>query len=48
MTVAKLTIRTVWERPNFHSSPAIERSVDTALQVSGLTKHDIDCYDVYS
>lgn len=38
----------VWERPNFYSSPSIERSIDTALQISGLTKEDIDCFDFYS
>jgi hypothetical protein len=39
---------TVWERPNFYSSPSIERSIDTALLVSGLDKADIDLYDFYS
>ncbi|KAK4948152.1 hypothetical protein LTR10_013206 [Elasticomyces elasticus] len=37
-----------WNRPNYHSSPAIERSVDTGLEVSGLTRDDIDLYDFYS
>ncbi|KAF2498353.1 hypothetical protein BU16DRAFT_481187 [Lophium mytilinum] len=37
-----------WERPNFHSSPCISRSIDASLQVSGLTKDDIDLYDFYS
>jgi len=38
----------VWERPNYHSSPSIERSIDSALRVSDLTKEDIDLYDFYS
>lgn len=38
----------VWERPNYHSSPSISRSIDAALGVSGLNKQQIDCYDFYS
>jgi hypothetical protein len=38
----------VWERPNYYSSPSIERSLDSALEVSGLAKEDIDLYDFYS
>ncbi|KAF2437113.1 hypothetical protein EJ08DRAFT_602057 [Tothia fuscella] len=37
-----------WERPDFHSSPSISRSIDAALKVSGLSKEDIDLYDFYS
>lgn len=37
-----------FNRTNFHSSPAIERSIDTALKVSGLTKDEIHAYDFYS
>ncbi|KAL2415585.1 hypothetical protein ABEF95_014121 [Exophiala dermatitidis] len=37
-----------WERPNYHSSPAIERSLDAGLRVCGLTKDDIDLFDFYS
>ncbi|KAK6414530.1 hypothetical protein LTR81_011719 [Elasticomyces elasticus] len=37
-----------WQRPNFYWSPAISRSLDAGLQVSGLTKDDIDLYDFYS
>ncbi|KIW15973.1 hypothetical protein PV08_06023 [Exophiala spinifera] len=37
-----------WERPNYYSSPSIERSLDSALEVSGLDKSDIDLYDFYS
>jgi len=37
-----------WERPNYYSSPAIERSLDAGLQVSGLDKEEIDLYDFYS
>lgn len=38
----------VWKRPNFHSSPSISRSLDAGIQVSGLTKDEIDLYDFYS
>lgn len=38
----------VWERPNFYSSPSISRSLDASIQVSGLTKDEIDLYDFYS
>ncbi|KUJ06859.1 uncharacterized protein LY89DRAFT_661468 [Mollisia scopiformis] len=37
-----------WERPNFYSSPAISRSLDEALKVSGLAKDEIDVFDFYS
>ncbi|ETI27903.1 hypothetical protein G647_00352 [Cladophialophora carrionii CBS 160.54] len=37
-----------WERPNYHSSPSISRSIDAGLHVSGLAKEDIDLYDFYS
>ncbi|EXJ72739.1 uncharacterized protein A1O5_03886 [Cladophialophora psammophila CBS 110553] len=37
-----------WERPNYFTSPSIERSIDAALRVSGLTKEDIDLFDFYS
>lgn len=40
--------QTVWNRPNFHSSPAISRSIDAALHVSALDKNEIDMYDFYS
>lgn len=42
------TLSKVWLRPNYHSSPSIERSIDAGLRVSGLTKEDIDLYDFYS
>lgn len=38
----------VWQRPNFHSSPSIERALDAALEVSGIIKDKIDLYDFYS
>lgn len=38
----------VWERPNFYSSPAISRSLDACLEVSGLVKESIDVFDFYS
>ncbi|TGO27253.1 hypothetical protein BPAE_0045g00520 [Botrytis paeoniae] len=37
-----------WERPNFHSSEALEISLDSALDVSGLETKDIDIFDFYS
>ncbi|KAJ6260116.1 LOW QUALITY PROTEIN: hypothetical protein Dda_4337 [Drechslerella dactyloides] len=37
-----------WQRPNYHSSPAISRSLDAALRISNLTPGDIDLYDLYS
>ncbi|OQU96341.1 hypothetical protein CLAIMM_02438 isoform 2 [Cladophialophora immunda] len=37
-----------WERPNFHSSPSISHTLDAVLRVSGLTKDEIDLYDIYS
>lgn len=39
---------TVWERPNYFSSPAVSQSIDSALSVSALTKDDVDCFDFYS
>jgi hypothetical protein len=41
-------IATVWERPNYFSSPAISRSIDEALRVSGLKADEIDLFDFYS
>ena len=38
----------VWDRPNYYSSPAISRCLDAGLEVSGLTKDDIDYFDFYS
>lgn len=38
----------VWHRPNFHTSPAISKSLDQCLATSGLGKDDIDLYDFYS
>ena len=40
--------RTVWERPNFHSSPAISRSLNACLEVSDLSKEEVDLFDFYS
>ncbi|TEY83824.1 hypothetical protein BOTCAL_0024g00330 [Botryotinia calthae] len=37
-----------WERPNFHSSEALETSLDSALDISGLETKDIDIFDFYS
>ncbi|PBP17674.1 acetyl-CoA acetyltransferase [Diplocarpon rosae] len=38
----------VWERPNFHSSPAISKSLDAGLRVSDVTKEEIDLFDFYA
>ncbi|RMY08472.1 hypothetical protein D0868_04778 [Hortaea werneckii] len=37
-----------WERPSFWWSPAISRSLDAGLDVSGVKKEDVDFYDLYS
>lgn len=37
-----------WERPSYHSSPAISSSLDAALAVSGVSKGEIDIFDFYS
>ncbi|KAF4341928.1 hypothetical protein FBEOM_4094 [Fusarium beomiforme] len=37
-----------WERSNYFSSPAIEYSIDKALESAALTKNEIDCFDFYS
>lgn len=44
----KTDTNTVWERPNFYSSPAISQSLDESLRVSGLSKDEIDLFDFYS
>jgi hypothetical protein len=41
-------VHTVWERQTFTSSPAISKSLDTALQISNLRKEEIDLFDFYS
>jgi hypothetical protein len=37
-----------WLRPNFHSSPSIERSIDAALHVTQTNKTELDLIDIYS
>lgn len=37
-----------WYRPNFHSSPSIERSLSTALSLSDVKRDEIDLIDIYS
>ncbi|KAF3001449.1 hypothetical protein E8E13_008119 [Curvularia kusanoi] len=37
-----------WARPNFHSSPSIERSLSTALSLSNTLVSEIDLIDIYS
>ena len=39
---------TVWERPNFYSSPAIFRSLAACLDVSDLSEKKVDTFDFYS
>jgi hypothetical protein len=41
-------VHLVWERQTFTTSPAISKSLDAALQASGLRKEDIDLFDFYS
>lgn len=48
LILAKTLLSKVWERPNYYSSPAISRSLDAGLNVSGLTKEDINLFDFYS
>ena len=43
----ELTIA-VWQRAEFWWSPSISRSLDAAIEVSGLEKEEIDLYDFYS
>lgn len=38
----------VWERSSFYSCPALEQAIDSALEVSKLSKSDIDAFDIYS
>lgn len=45
---ANLNVHSVWERPNYYSSPSLSRSLDACLEVSGLKKEDIDLFDFYS
>jgi hypothetical protein len=37
-----------WLRPNFHTSPSISRSIDSALAVSNTVKSELDLIDIYS
>jgi hypothetical protein len=37
-----------WHRPNYYTSPSISRSIDATLDITGITKDDIDLYDFYS
>lgn len=37
-----------WHRPDFHSSPSIERSLSTALDVSETSAAELDLIDIYS
>lgn len=38
----------VWHRANFHSSPAMDKALNTSLTRSGLQADDIDLFDFYS
>ena len=42
-----LTVK-VWERPEYWWSPAISRTLDAAIEASGIVKEEIDLYDFYS
>lgn len=46
--ISSYTNTSVWARPNYHSCPALSRSLDAALQVSCLRKDEIDLFDFYS
>ena len=46
--IANVHHHPVWERPNYHSSPSISRSLDACLEICGLHKHQIDLFDFYS
>ncbi|GAD94934.1 thiolase [Paecilomyces variotii No. 5] len=37
-----------WLRPTYHTCPSIEKAIDTALQLAGLGKDQIDVLDIYS
>jgi len=37
-----------WERAEYWWSPAISRSLDASMRVSGVGKEEIDLYDFYS
>lgn len=37
-----------WDRRDFYSSPAVSRSLDAALELSGLKIDNIDIVDIYS
>ncbi len=37
-----------WERPNYHSSPSISRSLTGAFEVTNLAPKDISIHDFYS
>ncbi|KAH8733058.1 hypothetical protein GQ44DRAFT_601041 [Phaeosphaeriaceae sp. PMI808] len=37
-----------WLRPNFHSSPSISHSIDTALSITKTSKAELDLIDIYS
>jgi len=39
---------TVWERPNFHSSSSVSRSLNACLDISRSAKEQIDLFDFYS
>ncbi len=46
--IANVNRYPVWERPNYHSSPSISRSLDACLEICGLSKDRIDLFDFYS
>lgn len=46
--ITNVNRHSVWERPNYHSSPSISRSLDACLEICGLSKDRIDLFDFYS
>lgn len=38
----------VWLRSNYYSSPALSKTIDTAISMAGVEKNQIDVLDIYS
>ncbi|KAJ5239860.1 hypothetical protein N7468_004479 [Penicillium chermesinum] len=37
-----------WMRPSYHACPSVEKAIDTALDLAGMRKDELDVLDVYS
>lgn len=37
-----------WKRPNFHTSPSLSASLDTALSLANLSPGEISLFDIYA